>query len=127
MADPLGTAVRMPSSEKLSTSIVAFGEYTAAGAGAAVVCTLDSDYPPIDITLQSPILFILQYPKETGVRAVTEMDIFIPNDQMDRGVDPDGVNEFRVTTNRTFTIWDTSNKNGIFMISYIPQGSPQLT
>lgn len=123
----LGTAVRMPSEEKLSTAIVAYGTYTAGGAGAAVVCTLDNDYPPIDITIQSPVLFILQYPKETSDRAITEMDIFIPDGQMDRGVDPDQANKFRITTNRTFTIWDTSNKNGIFVISYIPQGSPQLT
>lgn len=127
MADPLGTAVRMPSEKKLSTSIVAYGTYTATGAGAAVTCTLDNDYPPIDRTIQSPVLFILQYPKETTDRAITEMDIFIPNDQMARAVAPDGANEFQISGARTFVIWDTSNKDGIFVISYIPQGSPQLT
>ena len=125
MADPLGASVRMPSSKKLSTAITAYFELASDGASPSTL-TLDSDYPPIDLSIQSPVLGIFLINDETAV-AIADPEHFIPAGQMARGTAPDSAGEFQLTGARTINVFHTGDKNSKGMITYIQQGSPQLT
>lgn len=126
MADPLGTAVRMPSAKKLEEVITAYFTMTSTGATKADTVTLDNDYPPIDLSLQSPVLGIFMIADETAITTV-DPEVFIPNGQMSRAVAPDGAGEFQLTGARTFAVYHAGDLNGKGMITYVPRGSPQLT
>lgn len=120
MADPLGVAARSPSAKDLARAITVGGIYTSAGATTVVTITLDSDYPPIDLNIQSPVLFLLCMSDET-ILAVADNAYHLPKDQMARTVAPDSANEFQITGERTIIFYNTPDKNGKFILSYIPR------
>lgn len=126
MVAELGTSVRMPSEKQLAKAITVGITYTSGGATTAVTITLDSDYPPIDRTIQSPILGIFLIADETAV-AVDDIQMSIPSNQVARGSAADSGNEFAITGARTISVYNTPDKNGIGWMTYIPQGSPALT
>lgn len=122
----LGTAIRMPSSKQLSKAITIGITYTSGGAATEVTITLDSDYPPIDLSIQSPILGIFLIADETAV-AVDDIQIFLPTGQVARASTPDTAGTFQISGAREIVLENTPDKNGIGWMTYIPKGSPALT
>lgn len=122
MADPLGVAARSPSAKDLARAITVAGTYVSVGATAVVTITLDSDYPEIDRGIQSPVLFLRCISDETAL-AVADNAIMLPKDQMARAVAPDSANEFQITGARTIAFYNTPDKDGQFVLSYIPRGT----
>jgi len=126
MVAELGTAVRMPRKEDTNKAITAFFTLTSTGGTKADTITLDNDYPPIDLTIQSPILGIFMIADETGV-AIDDPEIFLPTGQVDRGDAADSAGEFAITGARTISVYHEGDQNGKGMVTYVPKGSSQLT
>ena len=122
MSAPLGVAARSPSAKDFKKAIVAMGTYTSLGATTAVTITLDPDYPEIDLGIQSPVLVLLCMPDETALLHA-ELMIHLPKDQMARAVAPDSALEFQITGARTIAFYNTPDKDGNFILSYIPRGT----
>jgi hypothetical protein len=122
MADPLGTSVRAPSAKDVSRAITIGGTYTSGGATTVVTITIDPDYPAIDRSIQSPVLLLLCISDETAL-AVGDNAIHLPKDQMEVGVAPDSANEFLITGDRTIDFYNTPDKDGKFILSYIPKAT----
>jgi len=119
---PLGTEVRMPSEKDRENAIVAFGSFTSIAGTEVLTMTLDNDYPPINMGLQSPILGIAFI--EAEVAATDVCWAGIPTNKM-ATLAPDTQGEFLVTAGRTINFYHTNDVNGIAIVSYIPKGSSQ--
>jgi len=120
---PLGTSVRMPSEKSRKKAITAIGVWTSGGAGQIDTLTLDSDYPPIDMGLQSPVLGIAIIEGETPASDIPFA--CLPTNQMGRGTAADTQGKFRILTGRTISLFHDRDLDGVAIVSYIPIGSSQ--
>jgi len=122
MADPI-TTPKSPSGKDFARAITVAVAHTSTGAAGVETLTLNSQYPAIDRSLQSPILSIVLIESETPANDLSF--VFLPSGQMSPGVAPDGAGEFVITGDRTINIYQTADLNGIALISYIPRGTGQ--
>lgn len=103
----------------------AIGTYVKAGAGAKVTVTIGDHYPAIKRAIPFPVISIIKIPTEAASTAAG-IEFYTPDNMTKRGTgvgyDPDGAGEFNITGNRTIDIWDLTNKDGICIIIYVPDG-----
>lgn len=121
MSTPLGAAAAAPNEKDYSKMICAGVAHTSTGAAGVETLTIDNDYPPIDMGIQSPVLAIILIENETP--ANDQNEVFLPSGQMARGTAPDSAGEFEITGERTIDIYQTNDLNGNALIFYIPKGT----
>lgn len=124
MADPLGVATRSPSMKDMGRMTCAAVAHTSTGATGVETLTIGSDYPPIDLGIQSPVLAIILIESETPANDKTE--IFLPAGQMARAVAPDSGGEFQISGVREIIIYQTADLNGFALIFYIFKGTGHM-
>ncbi len=116
------TTIYTPPESCWKRIVTAFGTYTSAGATTAITITIDNAYPPIDRGIQSPVLGILMIADESSV-AVGDIQVFDITGQVDRSSAPDSAGEFQITGDRTVKVYNTPDKDGKYIITYVAKGS----
>lgn len=96
----------------------------AAGAGAVKTLTIPDAYPPIDLSIPSPVLAIMLGMNEATL-VIDGSGVFAIGGQMSTA--PDSAGEFLITGARTINIWKLANKTAVAMVCYISKGSGQKT
>ncbi len=96
----------------------------AAGAAAAKTITIPDAYPPIDLSIPSPVLAIMIGQNEATL-VVDGSGVFAIAGQM--STTPDSAGEFQILSARTISIWKIANKTAVVLVCYISKGSGQKT
>ena len=93
--------------------------YTSAAAVNTI--TLSTYYPLIDLNASTPIISLASILTEANTD-LSESKAFLPNKECQRAAAPDATdNEWAIQTSSTIKM-DTSDKNGIVMLTYIAAG-----
>ena len=111
--------IHFPSEEKRS-QIVGAVTSLAAGLGAVVTATIPVDYPPIDRTIQNPVIAAL-FVQDGAAQAANGCHAFDITGHCN-GV-PDSAGEFQITGERTIDFWQLPNETGHILIIYVSKGS----
>lgn len=115
-----------PNIEARSRVIAALSTLPAVGAPAESVLTIPNGYPPIDLSIPSPVLAI--FALMTGANLVADgQQGFAIAGQCAAGVAPTAQGEFRITGARTLGVWNMPNEAQVALVIYVAKGSGQET
>jgi len=106
----------------LDGQVVVFAaDYTSAGATTVCTATLPTYAPNIDIRIGHPVLSMMSYGNEAGA-AVGDKEIWLPENEVLRGTSGDSVGEWQISATNTIEIYNTPDKDGFLIITYIAMG-----
>jgi hypothetical protein len=102
-------------------AVVSWAAYTAAGATTRITIDLPSYAPWIDTRIGHPVLGMVSISDEAATN-VTDREIWLPSQEMERGTNADSAGEWEVVDYNTVAVYLAADHNGKIMISYIAFG-----